>query len=144
MAAPSWTRTYRTPLALTAVFVALLAVFAVTPDPSIGDTAAEPTSEPTPGPRECVVCPIDQRCNPGTGRCELVEHTPAPCVESAKFDERAGFCLPEGAPPPPPAAAVSEPTDDARRPRVNRFPPGIRDPDRGRERRGQDLPAIGD
>ena len=137
--AKGWTRTFRTPLWLGGVFVALLAVFAATPDPTSGDIAAEPTSEPTPGPRECVVCPIDQRCDPDSGRCMLVDHTPMPCVESAKFDEKAGFCLPEGVPPAPaaPAASTADP-GGVRRPA---FPPGIGDRDGPR---GPDLPAIGD
>jgi hypothetical protein len=106
---------YRTPVWLGAVFLALLVVFAFTPDPTSGDVdTVQPTSEPTPGPRECVVCPIDQRCDPGSGQCVFVDHTPLPCVRSAKFDEEAGFCLPEGAPPAP-QPAVSSDTDDARR-----------------------------
>jgi hypothetical protein len=130
-----WTRAYRTPLALTAVLGALLLLFAVTPDPGSSDaSAADPTSEPTAGPR-CVVCPIDQRCDPDTGRCEFIDHTPWPCVESARFDEGADQCLPEGAPPAPAAVATAEP---GRIPGPA-FPPGIRDDDVG-----PDLPAIGD
>lgn len=132
MRAPHWTRAYRTPLALTAVFGALLLLFAVTPDPDVRDArAADPTSEPTAGPR-CVVCPIDQRCDPGSGRCEFIDHTPWPCVPNARFDEGADQCLPEGAPPPPPAVVATQPPTGR-----TVFPPGIRDG------RGPDLPAIG-
>lgn len=132
---------YRTPIALAAVFVALLVVFALTPDPDLqGAGAVEPTSEPTPGPRECVVCPIDQECEPGTGRCVFIDHTPWPCVPSARFDDRADQCLPEGAPPAPPAPAAAT-AAPGRIPGPD-FPPGIGgDPDR---RRGQDLPGFGD
>lgn len=134
-----WAAAYRTPVWLGGVFVVLLALFAVTPDPAGGGRdSAQPTSEPTPDPRECVVCPIDQRCDPGSGRCVFVEHTPLPCVRSANFDEEAGFCLPEGAPPPPPPVATAEPADG--RVPGPAFPPGIRDP---RDRRTPRPPAIG-
>lgn len=126
---------YRTPAALMAVFLALLVLFAVTPDPDPrGASAVEPTSEPTAGPGECVVCPIDQECDPATGRCRFIDHTPWPCVESANFDDEAGQCLPEGAPPPPPVA-----TREPGRIPGPVFPPGI-----GGRDRGPDLPAIGD
>jgi hypothetical protein len=38
----------------------------------------------------------------------FVKATPLPCVESAKFDEKAGFCLPVGAPTPVPTAEPLE------------------------------------
>src|SRR5213078_4522699 len=79
------------------VFVALAVLFAVTP--SSHTTVArgpESTSEPTPGPHECFVCGIDQECNPSSGQCMFVDHTPLPCVESAHYDDKSGFCLPEG------------------------------------------------
>jgi hypothetical protein len=131
-----WTSAYRTPIALTAVFVALLVVFALTPDPDLQGASVSPTSQPTPGPRECVACPIDQECDAESGQCVFVEHTPWPCVPSAKFDDRAGQCLPEGAPPAPAAVATSDP---GRIPGPV-FPPGIG----GDGNRGPDLPAIGD
>jgi hypothetical protein len=139
-----WVRTYRTPVTLTVAFLALLAIFAVTPEPDTGETtAAEATAEPTPGPQECVVCPIDQRCDPGSGRCILVEHTPLPCVKTAKFDDEAGFCLPEGVPPPPAAPAAS--TDpNAGQPRVPRFPGGIGGRDDDVDPREPNLPGFGD
>lgn len=117
---------YRTPLSLAALFLALLVVFAFTPDPTTGDIdASQPTAEPSPGPRECVACPIDQTCN-ASGQCVFVDHTPLPCVPSAKFDEEAGFCLPEGAPPAP-APAATEPEREVGRggvrvPRDNQQP----------------------
>jgi hypothetical protein len=128
-------RAYRTPLWLTAVFVLLLLVFAITPDPDTARGAGEPTSEPTPGPHECVVCPIDQKCDPTSGQCLFVDHTPLPCVKSAKFDKKAGFCLPEGAPPAP--AAATEPA--GRVPGAPRFPGGIG----GDQPRDPDLPGFG-
>jgi hypothetical protein len=98
---------------LAAIFIGLLALFAVTPDPSRNTAGAgpDPTSEPTPGPGECVVCGIDQECDPSSGRCVFVKTTPLPCVENAKFDEKAGFCLPTGAPTPVPIPEI-EPTDE--------------------------------
>jgi hypothetical protein len=125
-----WLAAYKTPVWLGALFIALLAVFAITPDPTSGDVdAVQATTEPSPGPRECVVCPIDQRCDAKSGRCVFIDHTPLPCVPSAKFDDKAGFCLPEGAPPAP-APVVSSEDDRARRvddggvrvPRGNRQP----------------------
>lgn len=99
-----WARLYQMPLWLTAAFIVLLALFAVTPDPtrSAAEVGPAPTSEPTPGPGECVVCGIDQECDPASGRCVFVDATPLPCVQGAEFDERAGFCMPTGAPTPVP------------------------------------------
>jgi hypothetical protein len=135
MAVSSW-RAYRTPFALGMVFIALLAVFALTPDPDLRlADSVEQTSEPRSGPGDCVVCQIDQECDPSSGQCRFIEHTPWPCVPSAKFDDEADQCLPEGAPPAPSTAATAAP---GRIPGPV-FPPGI-----GGERRGQDLPAIGD
>ena len=128
----AWARTYRIPFTLALVFVALLLVFAVTPDPGSSQQQSQPTAVPTPGPRECVVCGIDETCNPDTGQCMFVDHTPLPCVKSAKIDEKAGFCLPEGAPPAPTAAAVD--------PNAG-FPGGIGGNSRARQPR---LPGFGD
>jgi hypothetical protein len=99
-----WARLYQTPLWLTAAFIGLLVVFAITPDPSQNTASSGPTAEPTPGPRECVVCGIDQQCDPSSGRCMFIKATPLPCVKSSKFDDKAGFCLPTGAPTPVPVA----------------------------------------
>ena len=88
MPEPTWARAYRTPLALFAMFIALLVVFAVTPDPTSGEaTDIAPTSDPSPGPNRCPVCGIDQECDPRTNQCMFIDHTPAPCVKSANFDE---------------------------------------------------------
>jgi hypothetical protein len=104
-----WARLYQTPLWLAAVFIGLLALFAVTPDPGRTATKGPDTaSEPTPGPGECVICGIDQQCDPTAGRCVFVKVTPLPCVEHAKFDEKAGFCLPTGAPTPVPQPVFTE------------------------------------
>ena len=110
-----WARLYQTPLWLAAVFIGLLALFAVTPDPARTATN-EPdiASEPTPAPGECVVCGIDEQCDPTSGRCVLIKSTPLPCVEHAEFDEKAGFCLPTGAPTPvpqPPEVTTTEEED---------------------------------
>lgn len=134
----SWMRTYRTPLSLGLVFLILLVFFAVTPEPDLqGVGASEPTAAPTAGPGECVVCPVDQECDPRSGQCRFIDHTPWPCVRGAKFDDGAGQCLPEGAPPAP--APVAEATS---RPRGRipgpQFPGGI-----GGDG-GQNLPGIGD
>lgn len=129
----TWARTYRIPFTLGLVFIALLVVFAVTPDPGTGQPEAEATAVPTPGPRECVVCGIDETCDPDSGQCKFIDHTPLPCVESARMDERAGFCLPEGAPPAPTSAPVTEPE----RPQ---FPGSIGGEDRARQPR---LPGFG-
>ena len=137
-----WLHAYRTPFWLSVVFAALLLVFALTPDPNDATGAAEPTSEPTPGPRECVVCPIDQRCNAKSGQCEFIDHTPLPCVKSAKYDDRAGFCLPTGAPAAP--ASTDEDEDGSERaPGEPRFPGGIEDDNNGAPRQ-PDLPGFGD
>ena len=129
----NWTRTYRIPFTLGLLFVALLLVFAVTPDPGSTQQEAEATAVPTPGPRECVVCGIDETCDPDTGQCRFIDHTPLPCVESAKMDERAGFCLPEGAPPAPSVATAD--------PNAPQFPGGIGGRSRARQ---PDLPGFDD
>jgi hypothetical protein len=131
---------YRTPLWLTAVFGALLVIFALTPDPQRATGAAEPASEPTPGPRECVVCPIDQQCDARSGQCVFVDHTPLPCVKGAKFDDEAGFCLPTGAPAAPAPADTDQ--DRGRIPAGPRFPSGIDDDNNGAPRQ-PDLPGFG-
>jgi hypothetical protein len=114
-----WAKAYRTPVALVGVFIALMVVFAVTPDPhttsSIAPTSTSAAS--TPGPHECIVCSIDKVCDPSTSQCVYADHTPMPCVKAAKYDDQAGFCLPTGAPQAP---AVSSDTSGSD------FPPGIR------------------
>jgi hypothetical protein len=136
MSVRDWIATYRTPFALGVVFVALIGVFAITPDPDLQGAAPEQTTEPTAGPGECVVCPIDQECDPRSGQCRFIDHTPWPCVKGAEYDDAAGQCLPTGAPPaPPPVTATTGP---GRIPGPD-FPPGI-----GGDGRGPDLPAIGD
>ena len=128
-----WVRTFRTPLWLGAVFIGLLVLFALTPDPKTASGASEPSAEPTPGPHECVVCPIDQRCDAKSGQCKFLDHTPLPCVKTATYDERAGFCLPESVPDAP------DETPDGRIPRVPgpQFPGGI-----GGEPRQPSLPGF--
>jgi hypothetical protein len=128
-------RAYRTPLWLTVVFVALLLVFAVTPDPKSASGASEPSSEPTAGPHECVVCPIDQRCDGKSGQCMFIDHTPLPCVKTAKYDGKAGFCLPESVPEAPASA-----TDEPGRIPGPQFPGGIG----GTPRQPRGLPGFGD
>jgi hypothetical protein len=129
-----WARLYQTPLWLTAVFVGLLALFAVTPDPgrTAADAGPDRTSEPRRRPGECIVCGIDQECDPASGRCVFVKVTPLPCVETARFDEKAGFCLPVGAPTPPPLVETPEPFD--RNPRLRTAEPD----DDGQRRRFED------
>lgn len=135
-----WVRAFRTPLWLALVFGALLVVFALTPDPQTASGASEPSAEPTPGPRECVVCPIDQRCDAKSGRCRFIDHTPLPCVKTATYDDEAGFCLPENVPQAP--AAPAQTPDDGRVPRVPgpQFPGGIG----GDQPRQPNLPGFGD
>lgn len=107
-----WARLYQAPLWLTAAFIVLLTVFALTPDPSPAAHRDDDTAtEPTPAPGECIVCGIDQQCDPSSGRCVFIKSTPLPCVEGAKFDEKAGFCLPTGAPTPRPVAPTEPPFD---------------------------------
>jgi hypothetical protein len=132
-----WGRAFRTPLWLGGVFVGLLIVFALTPDPQSATGASEPSAEPTPGPRECVVCPIDQRCDVKSGQCKFLDHTPLPCVKTATYDERAGFCLPESVP----AAPVAAETPDGRTARIPgpEFPGGIG----GDSPRQPNLPGFG-
>lgn len=95
-------RTYRTPFALGAVFVGLIVAFAVAPRSNNASVRGpQSTAEATPGPHECVVCGVDKQCDPRTGQCIFMDHTPLPCVESAHYDDKAGFCLPEGVPAAP-------------------------------------------
>jgi len=109
--------TYKTPFALAAVFAALIVVFAIAPRPkSASARAPQSTAEATPGPHECVVCGVDKQCDPTTGQCMFIDHTPLPCVASSNYDAKAGFCLPEGVPAAPapqnsaPSAGVRTPT----------------------------------
>ena len=118
--------TYRTPFALGAVFAGLIALFAVAPHPhNTSARAPESTAEPTPGPHECVVCGVDKDCDPRTGQCIFIDHTPLPCVQSATYDAKAGFCLPEGAPAAP---VVQNPVAGVRTPTPPRIPPRLRVP----------------
>lgn len=138
----TWARLYQTPLWLTAAFLALLTLFALTPDPArtSAEDNAGPTSEPTPGARECVVCGIDQECDPDSGRCVFVKATPLPCVQGAEFDEKAGFCMPTGAPTAVPLPALEpEVEENERPPRQPReeYPGGI-DGDSRRSREDDD------
>ena len=131
-------RAFRTPIWLGIVFLLMMAVFAITPDPTTATGASEPSAAPTPGPQECVVCPIDQRCDAKSGQCRFVDHTPLPCVKTAKYDDEAGFCLPENVP----AAPQAEETPDGRTARVPgpQFPGGIG----GDSPRQPNLPGFGD
>jgi hypothetical protein len=43
----------------------------------------------------------------------FVESTPLPCVKGTKFDDRAGFCLPEGNPTIAPAPTPGVPREPA-------------------------------
>jgi hypothetical protein len=118
-----WARLYQTPLWLAAVFIGLLALFAVTPDPARTATKGPDTAtEPTRAPGECVVCGIDQQCDPTSGRCVLLKSTPLPCVEHAEFDEKAGFCLPTGAPTPVPQPEETTAFDSDQYPGIDRRP----------------------
>lgn len=115
-------RTYRTPFALGSVFVVLLVVFAVAPRPtSVSARSPASTAEATPGPHECVVCGVDKECDPRTGQCIFIDHTPLPCVQSATYDAKAGFCLPEGVPAAP-AAQNPNPANGVRTPTPPRAP----------------------
>jgi hypothetical protein len=49
----------------------------------------------------------------------FVKPTALPCVESARFDEKAGFCLPTGAPTPIPLPPVTADPFEGR-PRIER------------------------
>ena len=138
-----WAKAYRTPVALVAVFIALMVVFAVTPDPraaSANDNVDTTATETTTGPHECVVCSIDKMCDPGSGQCVFIDHTPPPCVKSAKYDDDAGFCLPTGAPAAP---AVSSNTTGGT---GSEFPPGIvrRRPRQPRNNNNNDNGAASD
>jgi hypothetical protein len=121
-------RTYKTPFAMLVVFAGLLLVFAFVP--TKGNVSARgpiTSAEPTPGPHECVVCGVDKTCDARTGQCIFIDHTPLPCVESAKYDDKAGFCLPEGVPAAP--AQQIAPADGVRPPSTPR-PPRLRQPRR--------------
>jgi hypothetical protein len=119
----SLSATYRTPFALGGVFVALIIVFAVAPRPHDASARApQSTAEATPGPHECVVCGVDKECDPRTGECMFINHTPLPCVESATYDAKAGFCLPEGVPAAPAPAAGTGAGGGVRTPSPPRVP----------------------
>jgi len=122
--------TYRTPFALGAVFVGLVVVFAFAPRPhNASARAPESTAEATPGPHECVVGGVDKECDPRTGMCVFINHTPLPCVESATYDAKAGFCLPDGVPAAP---AAQNPGAGVRTPSPPRIP-NMRLPGFGRD-----------
>jgi hypothetical protein len=92
---------YQAPLWLTAGFIILLTLFALTPEPrqTAVETSADRTSvEATPGPNEFVACDIAKTWDPKSRRCIFVDATPLPCVEGTRFDSKAGFCLPTGTP----------------------------------------------
>lgn len=131
---------YRTLVGLTIAYVALLLLVALTPTggPAAQDADAGSTPAPVTSSTGCVVCGIGETCDPVTGRCELAEYTPLPCIGSATFDEEAGFCLPTGesplGDPEPPEEEAEEERDDERRGRVPREP---------REPRQMDLPGFG-
>ncbi len=119
--------TYRTPFALLAVFAGVLVVFALIPtSQNVSARGPASSAEPTPGPHECVVCGVDKTCDATTGQCIFLDHTPLPCVESAKYDEKAGFCLPEGVP----AAPAQVGSADGVRPPSTPRAPRIRQPRR--------------
>jgi hypothetical protein len=114
-------RTYKTPFALGAVFVALIVIFAIAPrTKSVSARGPQSTAEATPGPHECVVCGVDKQCDPRTGQCIFIDHTPLPCVASSHYDDKAGFCLPEGVPAAP--AAVNPAANGVRTPTPPRLP----------------------
>jgi hypothetical protein len=116
-------RTYKTPFALLGVFVAMLVIFAVAPKPrSASARGPLSSSEPTPGPHECVVCGVDKTCDARTGQCIFMDHSPLPCVESAHYDDKAGFCLPEGVPAAPVEQVNTQPNPGVRTPSPPRAP----------------------
>lgn len=116
-----WGGTYRIPVLLSVVYVLVIALVALVPASRRADvTGAESTPLPPERPADCVVCGIDQTCDPDTGRCVFVEATPLPCIEGTRFDESAGFCLPEAGAQP--TIAPAEPTPrGAREPRQPRL-----------------------
>lgn len=122
---------YRALLWLTVLYVALLVLVGLTSGGGRNVSEAGSTEETTPPPRrsECVVCGVGETCDPATGRCELVEATPIPCVEGTTFDPEAGFCLPDAQP-------TFDPGEDE-----DREPRG-RKPREPREPRQLDLPGF--
>ena len=85
---------------LTAAFVVLLILFALTPEPkpTAAERSVDRTAEATPGPNEYVACSIDKTWDPNARKCVPFDATPLPCVEGTDFDKKAGFCLPTGTP----------------------------------------------
>lgn len=124
--------TFRIPLVLSVVYVAVIALVTLVPAPSREVATGDATPVPSERPAECVVCGIDQECDPGSGRCVFVSPTPLPCVEGTSFDERAGFCLPEqGSEPTIIPEETEKPGRVPRQPAVDLpgFGGGISDPD---------------
>lgn len=99
-----WLRLYQAPLLLSAAFILLLGMaFAFAPArvrSSSGVRTPRPSSEPGSTHQPCPACGIGERCDKATGQCLLEPVTPPPCVEGARFDERAGYCIPDESPRP--------------------------------------------
>lgn len=96
--------------------VALIA-FSLAPLPvqqPVADTLSRTPGPETPRRSPCVACGVGQRCDPATGRCELVERTPIPCVHGSTYDPEEGFCIPDETPRPPTPRVVTTPTPDVR------------------------------
>jgi hypothetical protein len=123
---------YRLPLLLSVVYLGVIALVALVPAPSRDVARGEATPTPSERPAECFVCGIDKECDPDTGRCVFTSPTPLPCVEGTKFDERAGFCLPEAGAQPTIIPEGATPGPGGRAPRAPDLPGfggGIRDND---------------
>lgn len=103
---------FRNTLWIAVAYLAVLLLVALFP-PRTASSVRDTTETPEPTARaDCVVCGIGETCDPESGQCMFVEATPLPCVEGTRFDDKAGFCLPEGRPtiaPPTLAPAVREP-----------------------------------
>ncbi len=98
-------------------FAAALVAFSLAPVPvqePVADTIARTPGPQTPSRSPCVACGVGHSCDPATGRCELVERTPIPCVRGSTYDPDEGFCIPDETPPPPTPRVVATPTPDVR------------------------------
>lgn len=113
------------------VYVLVVALVALVPASRRADvTGTASTPRPIERPADCVVCGIDQTCDPDTGRCVFLESTPVPCIEGTRFDERAGFCLPEAGAQPTIAPVATPRPQREREPREPRIDlPGFGDDD---------------